>query len=189
MKKAIWSTKRGRATLATVAASSLVIGGFVATQMDSNGRGQTEAGAQPGEIDTAAALGLPKRRAEVEPSDPLTAELQLTNAVRSDRGCRPLRVDKGLQRAAGAHARDMSERNYMEHDTQGGQSWYKRVWKYAPGFGHIGENIASGFNDAESVHNAWIRSPEHRANILDCSFRFIGIGYAGGYWVQDFGAK
>jgi uncharacterized protein YkwD len=38
--------------------------------------------------------------------------------------------------------------------------------------------------------DAWMHSPEHKANILDCRFRDIGVGYDldGGYWVQDFGS-
>jgi uncharacterized protein YkwD len=37
--------------------------------------------------------------------------------------------------------------------------------------------------------NAWMNSPEHRRNILNCSFRFIGVGYNsdGEFAVQDFG--
>ena len=40
------------------------------------------------------------------------------------------------------------------------------------------------------VQRAWMESPGHRANILDCSFRYVGIGYAanGSYWTVDFGA-
>lgn len=37
--------------------------------------------------------------------------------------------------------------------------------------------------------NGWMASTGHRRNILNCSFRSIGIGFAsnGYYWVQDFG--
>jgi uncharacterized protein YkwD len=35
----------------------------------------------------------------------------------------------------------------------------------------------------------WMKSPGHRANILNCKFRYIGVGQnpVGQYWVQDFG--
>jgi uncharacterized protein YkwD len=35
----------------------------------------------------------------------------------------------------------------------------------------------------------WMSSPGHKANILNCSFTAIGVGYdtRGNYWVQNFG--
>ncbi len=52
-----------------------------------------------------------------------------------------------------------------------------------------GENIARGFSAANSVVRAWLNSPSHRKNIMNCQFRTIGIGFNGDgdYWVQDFG--
>ena len=46
-----------------------------------------------------------------------------------------------------------------------------------------------GFPTAAAVEQAWLDSPGHRRNLLDCNFKKIGIGYAanGDYWVQDFG--
>lgn len=51
-----------------------------------------------------------------------------------------------------------------------------------------GENIAYGQRDAAAVMSAWMNSPGHRANILNCGFTKIGIGYSasGNYWTQDF---
>jgi uncharacterized protein YkwD len=39
------------------------------------------------------------------------------------------------------------------------------------------------------VMSAWMHSPSHKRNIVNCQFRNIGIGYvkSGNYWVQDFG--
>jgi uncharacterized protein YkwD len=44
------------------------------------------------------------------------------------------------------------------------------------------------------VVSGWMASPGHRANILNCRLRNVGIGYGessgsayGTYWVQDFG--
>jgi uncharacterized protein YkwD len=55
-----------------------------------------------------------------------------------------------------------------------------------------GENIASGYGTAQNVMNAWLSSPEHRANIDNGSYRALGVGVvraANGtlYWTQDFG--
>jgi uncharacterized protein YkwD len=39
---------------------------------------------------------------------------------------------------------------------------------------------------------AWMNSPGHKANILNCQYRHIGVGHAKGgpyghYWTQNFG--
>lgn len=56
----------------------------------------------------------------------------------------------------------------------------------------LGENIAYGYADAESVFNAWINSPGHLANIVNASYTNIGVAvaYTGSgvpYWTQEFG--
>ena len=57
-------------------------------------------------------------------------------------------------------------------------------------FGAAGENIAAGQPTASSVHQAWMNSSGHRANILNGSFARIGVGHAacGGSprWTQNF---
>ena len=53
-----------------------------------------------------------------------------------------------------------------------------------------GENIANGQFDADDVMKSWLKSPGHRANILQKNFGKIGVGvfeYNGRlYWVQVF---
>ena len=43
-----------------------------------------------------------------------------------------------------------------------------------------GENLAVNFSDSQDVTNAWMNSPEHRANILNGDFTQIGIATAQG---------
>ena len=52
-----------------------------------------------------------------------------------------------------------------------------------------GENIATGYATAQAVVDAWLASPEHRANIERPEFRATGVGAAGApvYWSQTFG--
>lgn len=114
--------------------------------------------------------------------------IELTNTARAVKGCDPLKDKAQLTRAAQAHAADMAATRYFSHTSKNGRSWDDRIlaagWK-SPG----GENIAFGFDDATRVVKAWMDSPGHRRNILDCTFTSIGVGYSatGGYWVQDFG--
>lgn len=114
--------------------------------------------------------------------------VHLTNVARVAHGCRPLKYNNTLQRAAQGHANDMSRKHYFAHNSINGTVWWKRIMKAGykdPG----GENIARGFSGASSVVRAWLNSPEHRRNIMNCQFRTIGIGFNtnGDYWVQDFG--
>lgn len=113
--------------------------------------------------------------------------LRLTNRERARHGLRPLRWNRALARAARYHAKDMARRNYLAHDDISGRAWWKRImrWYRDP----AGENIGRGFGTPEAIVEAWMNSPEHRANILNVQFRLLGVAYAsdGDYWVQDFG--
>ena len=40
----------------------------------------------------------------------------------------------------------------------------------------VGENVAYGYPNGRSVVAAWMRSPGHRANILNPNFRLIAVG-------------
>jgi uncharacterized protein YkwD len=117
-----------------------------------------------------------------------TAINTLTNAARLAHGCKPLKLNHTLSKASQKHANDMSKYDYFSHTSRDGTTWSKRIKKAgykSPG----GENIAMGFPTAVEVVQAWLDSPGHRRNILDCAFKRIGVGYAanGDYWVQDFG--
>jgi uncharacterized protein YkwD len=46
----------------------------------------------------------------------------------------------------------------------------------------VGENVAYGYPNGRSVVNdGWMRSPGHRANILNPDFRLMGIGARKGH--------
>ena len=86
----------------------------------------------------------------------------------------------------------MAYYGYMAHDDPAppvARTWFQRVQAcgYA-GFG-AGENIAYGYTTPQSVMNAWLNSPGHKANIENPSYRVIGVGVAGStiFWSQDFG--
>jgi uncharacterized protein YkwD len=112
----------------------------------------------------------------------------LVNAERAEAGCGPLTTDARLTAAAQRHSDDMSARGYFSHTSQDGRTFADRI----AAAGHpapAAENIAAGQASAAAVMAAWMGSPGHRANILDCGHRGIGVGYAakGRYWTQDFG--
>ncbi len=58
----------------------------------------------------------------------------------------------------------------------------------------VGENIAKGYPSPEAVMKAWMNSPGHRRNILNCDFEALGVGVIRGsngrlFWTQDFGGR
>ena len=132
-----------------------------------------------------AAPSVPAKSSTVQLRSDVVASV---NHIRAQLGCKPIKVAKKLNKSAQGHANDMSAKGYFSHTSADGRSWVSRQratgWKQ-PG----GENIARGFGAAGSVMTAWMNSPGHRRNIVNCNFRYIGVGFTanGEYWVQNFG--
>ncbi|MFF5719756.1 CAP domain-containing protein [Streptomyces buecherae] len=120
-----------------------------------------------------------------------TAEvLALVNEERADAGCRPLTADGTLGRVADTYAGVMADTQRLSHTGPDGSTVGDRVTRAGYTWSSVGENIARGQADAEAVMDAWMKSPGHRANILNCSFRELGIGVdqgsGGPWWAQVF---
>jgi uncharacterized protein YkwD len=135
------------------------------------------------------------------------ATLCLVNIQRARHGVRALRQNADLARSSAAHSEDMVARNYFDHVSPGGETPLERIRKssYLPSRAAyvIGENIAFGtmqLATAAAIVTSWMKSPGHRANILNPDFRDSGIGvvarapsrYAqgqrGATYTQQFGA-
>lgn len=116
--------------------------------------------------------------------------LTLVNQERAKVGCTPLTADSGLASLASDFSSDMSARNFFDHtDPDGATPWDRAKKAGITDLG--GENIARGQANAQSVMDAWMNSAGHRANILNCDFKTIGVGVefgeGGPWWTQDFG--
>jgi uncharacterized protein YkwD len=130
------------------------------------------------------------------------------NAIRVKHGLGPLHLSPSLSAAAAFHSRELAAEGYFSHDSADGTVFWKRIERwYAPprtGTWTVGENLlwSSPDVDASQALAAWMSSPEHRANILDPSWREIGIAAvhvdrAGGVYhdrpvtiiTTDFGAR
>src|SRR5262245_19659510 len=114
--------------------------------------------------------------------------VDLVNAERASR-CGPVAVDGRLATAAQRHSDDMAAHDYFSHTSLNGDTLADRA--EAAGFsgGALGENIAAGQRTPQDVMAAWMDSPGHRANILNCDYTVIGVGLNqdGWYWTQMFG--
>ncbi|KOV66066.1 CAP domain-containing protein [Streptomyces sp. MMG1121] len=116
--------------------------------------------------------------------------LKLVNQERSKVGCSPLSGNSSLTRLAESFSADMAARGFFDHTDPDGKSPWDRA--AAAGISNLGgENIARGQADAAAVMQAWMNSPGHKANILNCDFKTLGVGVhfgtGGPWWTQDFG--
>jgi uncharacterized protein YkwD len=158
----------------------------------------TTAPSAPG---TSTGPGSPKPTASAAPSSPSTPQatpaasastariVELVNAERSAVGCSPVKLNAVLTKAAQAHSADMAAHQNMSHTGSDGSSPGERITRAGYGWSTYGENVAYGYATPEQVMAGWMSSPGHKANILNCAFKEIGVGLAqpGNYWTQDFG--
>lgn len=109
-----------------------------------------------------------------------TALVNMTNDERGREALGDLTRNALLDAAAEKKAKDMATFGYFEHDSPTGITpwyWFGEVgYDYA----YAGENLAVHFTDSEDVVRAWMKSPGHRANIMNGKYTEIGIGTAKG---------
>ncbi|WP_344156745.1 CAP domain-containing protein [Kribbella yunnanensis] len=150
----------------------------------------------PSHTATPRASKPTKSTTTIASGSPEAQVLTLTNAERKKNGCGALRTNSALAKAAEAHASDMVVNHYFAHNSQDGRTPFARM--KAAGFqgGAMAENIAVGYTSPAAVVKGWMNSPGHRANILNCDYTMLGVGYSSGQvkpewgkgsWVQDFG--
>jgi uncharacterized protein YkwD len=111
----------------------------------------------------------------------------LVNEEREEAGCSPVTVDARLTDAAQDHSQDQADMGKMTHTGSDGSTVGKRATRAGYEWRKIGENVASGTTSPERAMQLWMNSSAHRANIVNCAFRHIGVGRVGGCWTQDFG--
>ncbi len=124
------------------------------------------------------------------------ALLKDTNLEREANGLPPLNLNPELTQAAQMKAQDMFAKDYWAHVSPDGTTpWY---WIKDAGYNYLyaGENLARGFNSSSAVVDAWMNSPEHRANMLSPHYTDIGFAVQSGVLtgtqttlvVQEFGS-
>ncbi|MEU8529712.1 CAP domain-containing protein [Streptomyces sp. NPDC048629] len=118
--------------------------------------------------------------------------VELANAERERAGCGALRTTARLTAAAQAHADDMAARGYYEHESPDGRDGGDRLTAAGYDWRAWGENIHRGPKSPARVMRDWMGSPIHRRNVLNCTYKHVGVGVnlraSGPWWVQDFGA-
>jgi uncharacterized protein YkwD len=110
-----------------------------------------------------------------------TALVQQINQLRAQHGLAPFRTSLALERAAAVHTRDMVAAGYFAHRSSDGTPFWQRLERFygSKGFRSwsVGENLVWGTPDltGSAALDDWLRSPEHRANLLSRTWRDIGL--------------
>ena len=103
----------------------------------------------------------------------------LINQQRANNGLPALKMDSEVQRVARIKAQDMVNNNYFSHTSPTYGSPFDMLKSFKVSYRTAGENIAGNSSNSGAV-NAWMNSPGHRANILNSSFNYTGIGVVTG---------
>ena len=86
-----------------------------------------------------------------------------------------LKINSEVQNVARIKAKDMVDNNYFSHTSPTYGSPFNMLQSFKISYKTAGENIAGNSTNSGAV-NAWMNSEGHRANILNSSYNYTGIG-------------
>ncbi|MCB1325003.1 MAG: CAP domain-containing protein [Spirochaetales bacterium] len=126
----------------------------------------------------AAETQVPEALAGIE-----TLVFEAVNRERAAANVSRLSASVEMQTIARLHSHNMVAQAFFSHTDQANRSPFDRMRAYYPDLRWCaaGENIAYNYGDsparvAENLMTAWLRSPGHRANMLNPRFRYMGVG-------------
>jgi uncharacterized protein YkwD len=99
---------------------------------------------------------------------------RLANRARAQAGLAELEWNEWLAQAARKHAEEMARRGQLSHQFPGELGLSDRIAATQLRSNAVGENVAFGAAASE-IHNDWMHSPGHRANILDAKYNAMGV--------------
>ena len=121
-----------------------------------------------------AALLAPSATAESSPSAYADRLVSLINQARADQGLRALSVTSGTSTVALTWTRHLDAQQSLSHNPDLGPQLEAHG---SPNWTAYGENVGQGpTTSADDVFKAYMNSPEHRDNILNPRYRYLGIG-------------
>jgi uncharacterized protein YkwD len=107
--------------------------------------------------------------------------LTLINQARTGAGLSALVSDSKLAPTSRSWSQTMANRNALSHDP----NLAAVATQVEPSWRSVGENVGVGY-DVQSLHNAFMSSAGHRANVMAARYNRVGIGvvHSGGkLWV------
>ncbi|MEZ6186359.1 MAG: CAP domain-containing protein [Planctomycetota bacterium] len=117
-------------------------------------------------------------------------QVRILNDYRDMLGVHALALEERLVTTAKGHSEWMERTGTFDHNSTlpGRRTPQDRA--NANGYtAGVGENIAYGYNSAQTVHDGWYNSSGHHRNMVNPNFHEIGVGRAGTYWTQNFGTR
>ena len=99
----------------------------------------------------------------------------LINKQRTNNGLAALKMDTEVLNVARIKAKDMVDSNYFSHNSPTYGSPFDMLKSFKVSYKTAGENIAGNSSNSAAV-TAWMNSSGHKANILNSSFNYTGIG-------------
>jgi uncharacterized protein YkwD len=115
--------------------------------------------------------------------------LAAANEARANQGLSPLRLDPVLTEASAAHAHEMANHADISHQFNNEPDLAERGANAGAHFSLISENVGEAPSSV-IIHDLWMHSPGHRANLLDPNVDSIGIAVIARdnqlYAVEDF---
>ena len=103
----------------------------------------------------------------------------LINKQRTQNGLSALKLDTETLRVARIKAQDMVDNNYFSHNSPTYGTPFQMLNSFKISYKTAGENIAGNSSNSAAV-TAWMNSSGHKANILNSSFNYTGIGVVKG---------
>lgn len=94
-------------------------------------------------------------------------------------GIAALKIDSEVQNVARIKAKDMITNNYFAHESPTYGTPFQMLNKFKVSYKTAGENIAGNSSNSAAV-TAWMNSSGHKANILNNSYNYTGIGVVNG---------
>jgi uncharacterized protein YkwD len=91
------------------------------------------------------------------------------NGARGNNSVGSLRLDRHLSKAARRHTTEMVNKDTLYHTPS--DKLRNRVTKWTI----LGENVGVG-GSIDSLHQAFMNSPAHKANIIYSPFKHVGVG-------------
>jgi uncharacterized protein YkwD len=118
-------------------------------------------------------------------ADPAIREfVRLVNVKRLAVGCPKLNWDDRIAAVAQEHSQDMVSRNFFSHTNPDGKDIFEQLKESNLPYSAAAENIALGPRTGKEVYDSWLKSPEHRRNMLACRYTRHGVGRAGNRWTH-----
>ena len=102
--------------------------------------------------------------------------IKFTNYYREENDIAELNTNQLLMEAAEAKLNDMFQKQYFAHVSPEGDDAGIILKEIGYDYLVVGENLARGyFKDSKDLVDGWMKSPDHRENILNPKFREIGV--------------